>query len=183
MSISLQSRYAEICDAAALARVYSETWRATYQGIFPHDYLQHMIARRDASWWEKNLMRATTTPPLVFEHDGDVRGYINFGQSRYGRTGFEGEIYELNIRPAYQGLGFGGALFDAARAALDEQALHGLVAWSLGVNERACAFLEHKGGKPVGRAPVRFGAMGWTREFNRIAYGWEPPGGAHPLER
>jgi len=42
---------------------------------------------------------------LVF---GDkVAGYANYGRNRARSLHFEGEIYELYLRPEFQGLGFG----------------------------------------------------------------------------
>ncbi len=165
-------RPARVQDSDVLALIYATTWRATWQGIFPHTYIESMVSRRNALWWAKNLKRATTPPPLLFVHEDKAVGYINFGNSRYGDSGFEGEIYELNILPDYQGVGFGGQLFDAARKQLERSGRLGLIAWSLQVNERCCLFYQAKGGTAFTNSVVRFGNMGILKEYDRIGYSW-----------
>ncbi len=163
---------AEIQDSDHLAHIYSQCWRATWQGIFPHAYIEGMIARRNALWWAKNLKRATTPPPLIFQYDNQEIGYINYGKSRYGDSGFEGEIYELNVLPEFQGLGFGSQLFESARADLEKAEKLGLIAWSLATNQKCCAFFEAKGGTAFTKTIVRFGDKGILKEYDRIGYSW-----------
>ena len=44
-----------------------------------------------------------------------VAGYANYGRNRARSLHYEGEIYELYLRPEFQGLGFGHRLFSAAK--------------------------------------------------------------------
>ncbi|MBL6432495.1 MAG: GNAT family N-acetyltransferase [Alphaproteobacteria bacterium] len=59
---------------------------------------------------------------------------------------FEGEIYELYIRPDHQGLGFGTELFHA-RGALARSRMSGLAIRVLRDNEDALRFYRHRGGQ------------------------------------
>jgi inorganic pyrophosphatase len=64
---------------------------------------------------------------LVF---GDkVAGYANYGRNRARSLHFEGEIYELYLRPEFQGLGFGRRLFTSARRDLMQSGLKSMVIW------------------------------------------------------
>jgi hypothetical protein len=38
----MQTREAIIADVAAIARVHVESWRTTYRGLLPDDYLGHL---------------------------------------------------------------------------------------------------------------------------------------------
>ncbi len=168
-------RLADLHDAAGLAACYAESWRGAFQGIFPKEYLDRMIARRNAFWWKRTMDRVAEARPLVLDFDDVIAGYVHFGKGRYGEMQYGGEIYELYIRPTFQGLGFGARLFTAARTRLEKAGVHGLMAWSLQENEACCAFYQALGGVEIGRSEVRFRHK-W---MPRIAYGW-PPGGEAP---
>lgn len=75
-------REATPADAAAIARVHVESWRATYRGIVPDDYL----ARLSREGWERtwaNTLRGAGdadagTAVFVAEDDaGQVVGFAS----------------------------------------------------------------------------------------------------------
>lgn len=165
-----QLRSALPTDAASLADVFAESWRAAFQGIFPFEYVELMIRRRSADWWQRTMRHGGN--PLLIEFQGVIAGYIHFGRGRYGEMDYGGEIYEIYIRPPFQGLGFGRRLFDGARQRLDAAGIYGLMAWSLEENHGCTGFYEALGGQEIGRSEVRF-AHKW---MPRIAYGWPPEG-------
>ncbi len=162
----LSIRAGRPADASEIAATYEEAWRATYQGVIPHLALQRMIARRGATWWRRALERRASV--LVLEFDGETVGYASFGRSRMRRTPYQGEIYELYVRPAYQGVGFGTRLFRAVRKRLIQHDLGGLVIWSLADNDRACAFYLAMGGQPISEGAESFGDV----TLRKVAFAW-----------
>jgi len=160
-------RRATAGDAGAVADVHDTAWRTAYRGILPGTELERMIARRGPAWWERAIRR--DVPILVLDHAGGAAGYVTFGQSRARSLPFRGEIYELYLKPEYQGLGLGGRLFRAAKDELAVSGRRSLVVWALADNEPACAFYARLGGRAVGRSVDRIGeallpklAFGWT---------------------
>lgn len=155
-------------DADAIAAINEESWRYAYQGVIPHLHLQRLLARSGPQNWRKRLDEGAQVLVLTFEEQ--VQGYALIGPAQ--RTGSlrAGEIFELYVRPEYQGVGLGGRLFDAARVALERQRYEGLVVWALAENESACRFYRDRGGKPVAAAPERFGSV----TLSRIAFAWPP---------
>lgn len=162
--ISIRPARAE--DSGGLAATHEEAWREAYQGIIPHLALERMIARRGPAWWRRAHERKA--PVLVLDYDGAPAGYATYGRSRLRVTPFQGEIFELYVRPVYQGLGFGQRLFRATRGRLDEHGLKGLVVWSLADNDRACAFYLRLGGKPVSEGSEAFGDV----TLRKVAFAW-----------
>ena len=158
-------------DAAAIAQVHEEAWRATYQGIIPHGALTRMIARRGADWWARAAGHEEGLRLLIF--DGQVQGYASFGRTRlpYPDTG---EIFELYLAPIFQGIGLGKRLFLSVHQILRRRGLADLVVWALEENERACAFYDQLGGKPWLTAQERYGRVRLTR----VAYYWRSPDGS-----
>jgi len=153
-------------DIFALTGVYTETQRATYQGILPHDALEYAIARRKPEWWRRNLGSGSST--LILEYDGRSEGYVTYGPSRYGELAYEGEIYEIYIRPAFQGCGFGRKLFDRAQGELKRAGHTGLMLWTIEANRKAGEFFIHLGGESFARAELHYR----TKTLTRVAIGW-----------
>ncbi len=82
---------------------------------------------------------------------------------------YDGEIYELYLRPEFQGLGFGRRLFTAVRRDLAQNAIKSLTVWVLSGNEKAVEFYRALGGKVVARSSEKFG----TRVLDKVAFGWQ----------
>ncbi|WP_417769340.1 GNAT family N-acetyltransferase [Stappia sp.] len=146
MSLGLTAlRPARHDDAEALAIIHEDAWRSTYRGVIDGLELERMISRRGPKWWRTALSRGVRIQ--ILEVAGVAAGYATYGRSRMRELPFEGEIYELYIRPDHQGLGFGAELFDAARAALDRSRLSGLAIRVLKDNDAAVGFYLRRGGQ------------------------------------
>lgn len=152
-------------DAAVLTDLFRQSWELAYRGVIPHLHLESIIRRRDKAWWQSAA--SGTSGLLVLEVSGKVVGYVTFGRTR-GRSKYQGEIYELYLAPNYQGLGFGEYLFEAARHALDQRSLSGLIVWALEDNEAAQAFYWRRGGRPTARTTDRVGGV----KLAKISYTW-----------
>ncbi len=92
----------------------------------------------------------------------------NYRRNRARSLYYDGEIYELYLRPEYQGLGFGRRLFTAARRDLAQSAMKSLIVWALSENDSALEFYRALGGKAVARSSEKFG----TRVLDKVAFGW-----------
>lgn len=158
-------RNARAGDATRLAVVFRESWQNAYAGLIPHASLQNLLERRDIAWWRDQIRSGE--PLVVLEVGGKVGGYATAGAAR-SRGAYQGEIYELYLVPAFQGLGLGEHLFEACRYRLDHRRLKGLVVWALAGNERAIDFYQRRGGRPVARLQERFGRT----KLEKIALGW-----------
>ena len=82
---------------------------------------------------------------------------------------YDGEIYELYLRPEYQGVGFGRRLFTSARRDLAQSGMKSLVLWALSDNEPAVEFYRALGGQPVARSSERFG----DKTLDKVAFAWK----------
>jgi ribosomal protein S18 acetylase RimI-like enzyme len=149
-------RAAKHTDAVAIAEVHDAAWRESYRGIIRGAVLEKMIEARGPRWWERSL--AMRHPMLVLDFAGAVSGYVTFGMSRNRSDRFPGQIFELYLKPEFQGIGFGRKLFRAARQALAHgRTQPGVSVWALSANERAIGFYKHLGGADMGRRSERIG--------------------------
>src|ERR1700722_12252611 len=163
----IEIRRAKSSDAAPLATTHDEAWRTAYQGIIPGPELDKLINRRGAEWCEGAIRKGSRISILAF---GDtIAGYANYGRNRARSLTYDGEIYELYLRPEFQGLGFGRRLFAAARRDLAQSGIRSLVVWALSDNEPAVEFYRAIGGRAVARSSERFGA----KPRDKVAYAWQ----------
>jgi ribosomal protein S18 acetylase RimI-like enzyme len=166
----IATRWSAAVDAAGLAGVHRDAWRYAYAGIIPGLTLERMIARRGPPWWGR--MHARGFHALVLDCDGTLAGYATLGRSRAPGTGGAGEIYELYVRPEYQGCGLGRRLFADARRVLAANGLPRLTVWALSENEIACRFYRAMGGAEAGHAEDRFCGV----PLAKTGFAWQPPG-------
>lgn len=153
-------------DASQLAELFRETWELAYRGIIPHLHLESMIRKRDKRWWQNATKSSDGL--LVLEVSGKIAGYATFGRARGRGNKIQGEIYEIYLAPVYQGLGFGEHLFEAARHALDERRLNGLIVWALADNDLAGSFYWRRGGRPTSKTIDSVGGV----KLPKIGYTW-----------
>jgi ribosomal protein S18 acetylase RimI-like enzyme len=163
----IEIRRATVRDAAAIAAVHDEAWRLAYRGVIPGAQLEQMVERRGPAWWLKAVRRQANI--LVLEVGGRVAGYATVGPTRMRALPFTGEIYELYVKPEYQGLGFGSHLFTAARQELARFGLTSFAVRVLADNAPARDFYARRGGQAIAETSERLGetvmavaVLGWS---------------------
>ena len=162
----IKIRWSKPADTTALAALHRDAWRYAYRGIIPGISLERMIARRGPASWRR--MHRLGRRALVLEFDNRVAGYATFGPCRTRSLARRGEIYELYVRPEFQGIGFGKRLFGEARRHLRARGLVGLLVWALAGNDLACRFYMALGGRERIRGYER---VGGTR-LEKIGFVW-----------
>ena len=165
-TILIEIRRAKPYDAEAVADAHDEAWRTAYQGIIPGAELERLINRRGAAWWDSAIRKGSRIALLQFGEK--VAGYANYGRNRARSLHYDGEIYELYLRPEFQGLGFGRRLFTSARRDLVQSGLKSMVVWALSDNDPATEFYRALGGRMVARSSEKFG----PKSLDKVAFAW-----------
>jgi ribosomal protein S18 acetylase RimI-like enzyme len=167
VSTLITCRKARPKDAEGIADVHDASWREAYNGIIPGRELEKMISRRGSRWWSEAILRGSNI--LVLDFDDEIAGYATYGRNRMPAMPFRGEIFELYLRPEYQGIGFGQRLFQAARTDLARHGCKTALVWALADNVRAISFYERLGGQILRYAPEKFG----SETCERVALAFE----------
>lgn len=165
-TLTIDIRRADLRDAEAIADVHYAAWLGAYSGVIPHKALVRMVGRRGTGWWQNAIRRAANI--LVIELGGTVVGYATLGRNRARQLAQQGEIYELYLKPEYQGIGLGSRLFAAARKLLRSNGLKGLVVWALEDNAGALTFYEGLGGRDIAEGVEVFD----SKALRKIAFVW-----------
>ncbi|POF32684.1 GNAT family N-acetyltransferase [Roseibium marinum] len=159
-------RAARTADCEALAGIHCEAWLGAYRGVLHGVDLQKMVSRRGASWWRGALARGVDIKILSIAEV--PAGYATYGPCRLRDTGMEGEIYELYLKPEYQGLGFGRTLFGNVRETLSAKNLPGLAVQVLSDNQPARAFYKALDGRLAAKSWYRLGG----KRMELSIYAW-----------
>ena len=166
-------RRARPSDAAAIGRIHVDTWRSTYAGVLPDDYLVGLSRQRRAMQWRTALKAPGRAEPVVVAEDMDegVVGFTSFGVVRRAGmpsdTSYDGEIFTLYVLPDHQGRGLGRALLNAGFRGMARAGRTSAVVWVIESNPSRF-FYERMGGRLVAHRRESFAGT----ELPELAYGW-----------
>lgn len=161
-------RQANLGDVYAIGRVHVETWRSTYAGLVPDDYLTSMSVAKKARDWQRTVedpqqwgrcIVAATTVGLV--------GFANHGETRNPELPYSGEVYALYVEVDWQNRGVGRALLARCFQDLREMGHRAAVVWVL-ANNPSRFFYEAMGGHSVAERQTPFAGTTLTER----GYGW-----------
>jgi len=163
-------RAARPLDAPAIAKVYVETWRVTYAGLVPDDYLVGLSEERQAAAWRKLLTRSGEFESVMVAEapgGGPLVGFGSYGRARPSGLSYGGEIYTLYVAVDWQGQGIGRRLLSGLFGALVEARVSDAFLWVLTGNPTRF-FYEAMGGE---RAATRQEAFAGAL-LDETAYAW-----------
>ena len=162
-------REARYADAPGLARVHVESWRTTYQGIVPADYLASLSYERRQQMWERVLSNpdANEFVYVAEGESGQIVGFASGGPERTQDPVYRGELYAIYLLDTHQRQGIGRRLTQLVAERLAQAGIHSMLLWVLADNP-SCHFYEALGGQQVHDQPIEIGGA----TLNEIAYGW-----------
>ena len=166
-------RPAVLEDAAAIARVHVASWRTTYRGLLPDDFLSSLNEESYTDRWRRVMGDGLSRVFVVDEQprrsaEDEIVGFASCGRERAGETGFSGELYAIYMLDRAQRQGHGRELVRAAAGALREMKLPDMVVWVLRDNAAARRFYERLGGVYVRAQSITIG----TATLEEVSYGW-----------
>lgn len=163
-------RAANLDDAGAMARVHVDSWRTTYPGIVPAEYLAGLSYRkRELVWIDILAAGRPAESNFVAETDcGEIVGFAGGGPKREGNPAYPGELYAVYLLEEYQRAGVGRRLVSAVARQLLADGFPSMLTWVLEDNCPARRFYEGLGGTEVGRQTITIGGA----DLVEVAYGW-----------
>ncbi len=162
-------RKAQEGDAEGIARVHVDSWRTTYRGIVPDEYLARLSYERREQVWKNALSQRPDSNLLFVALDdmGRVVGFISGGKEREEDPDYRGELYAIYLLEEMQGHGLGRRLVTQLVEGLLEMGLDSMLVWVLAENP-ACQFYQALEGQRVRSKPIEIGGVTLEEE----AYGW-----------
>lgn len=137
----LSVRDATARDAAAIAHIHVEAWRAAYRGRMPANYLDALSVEERARMWSSVLARQGPAKLVVTE---PLTGFCFYGPTRDDEQGVA-EIFSLNVLPDRWRQGAGRLLCERALRDAIARGCAAVTLWVLKANEPARRFYERIG--------------------------------------
>lgn len=153
-------------DAEAIAAVHVESWKTTYAGIVPDEYLASLDAGERVGMWRGWL----SSPGLfifVAEDGVGIIGFVGGGRVREAISGFAAELYALYVLREHQGRGAGRQLTFALVDRLRREGFESMLVWVLRENP-AVSFYIHLGGMQIASKSIEIGGA----SLEESAFGW-----------
>lgn len=159
-------------DVEGIAKVRVDTWRATYRGIMPDDFIDGMSYKATAEMWRKSFWenRKPGVAPFVAEYASEgIVGIAVCGPEQSQDTVYRGEVYVLYVFPQYQRQGIGRALVVACVDYLVQQlGVETMLIWAAAESPYR-RFYESLGGRVVREKSKEIGG----KMILEVGYGWE----------
>lgn len=152
-------------DAATIAHVHVASWRSTYKGIVPDNYLAELDeTARTASWRE---WIESGIPVFVAIQNGVVVGFISGGPIRDPIDNYDAELFTIYLLQHVHRAGIGTALLGKLASRLDENGFKKMMVWVLEDNA-SFGFYEKSGARRISSRQVEIAGT----LLPVVAYGW-----------
>jgi ribosomal protein S18 acetylase RimI-like enzyme len=156
-------------DAEGLARVHVESWKSTYRGLVPDDYLGSLDpearARDFRAWFQDPADRFLLAAANLGEQ---LVGFASGGKERGDHEPGTGELYAIYLLQEYQRQGIGQKLFSACADRLGRMGYKRLVLYCLAENLHQRFYSALGGTQETCVKQVQIGG----RDFNQAKFFW-----------
>lgn len=170
----MKIRKAEIADAEGIARVHVDSWRTTYKGIMPDEYLANLSYEKRGRMW-KNILSAETNETfsnfimyVAENEDKEIIGFVSGGEKVKDDHGYKGELSGIYLLKEYQKQGIGRKLLSIFAENLYASGVESVNLWVLSQNNSRL-FYEKMGAEKVLEKEISIGA----KTLIDTLYGWK----------
>lgn len=152
-------------DAAAIAHVHVDSWRTTYAGLVPDEYLATLSEADRAAAWRERISNGSEV--YVADLDSEVVGFTTGGPIREQIQSYDAELYAIYLLKQAQGRRIGTSLLHELITSLHSQGFHSMVVWVLEQNP-AKHFYIRTGAQLLTSKEIEIGGA----TLAEVAYGW-----------
>jgi ribosomal protein S18 acetylase RimI-like enzyme len=151
--LPVEVRAAAPVDAARIALVHVESWRAWYRGLVPQPILDRLSVERRATFWTDRLAEPGETRTWVASRENRIVGFAGTAlPSDPAMPPGTAELEMIYLLPDMAGRGVGRRLMALAVGDLVERGFELAILWVFTANDRARRFYERGGWQPDGSA-------------------------------
>lgn len=163
----MKIREANIADVDGIAYVHVNSWKTTYKGLVPDDFLDKLSVDRRKKQWAQSI-ESSQVIFVAEDMDGKIVGFASGGACRESELSYDGELYAIYILKENQGNGIGKGLIKSIADQLSQKQHKSMMAWALEGNP-AIQFYEKLGGKIFSSKEVTIGG----EILQEVALGWD----------
>jgi GNAT superfamily N-acetyltransferase len=160
-------RPAQSEDAAGIAAVQVASWRTTYRGIVPDDYLAGMSLEAGTKRWIA-ILAASEGFNYVAEDDSGIFGFVSGGKLREPVGEYDAELWAVYLIEEKQGRGVGRRLVQLLAGELLAAGYRSMLVWGLQENP-AVSFYKRIGAVAVTGQMIEIGSV----RLPELGLGWK----------
>lgn len=160
-------RKAKSSDVQGITKVHVESWKTTYKGIFPKDFLDSINFDKRLKLWQSVLSKKDEIV-YVIENNNRIVGFISGGPAREEKFEKDGEIYAFYILEEHQNKGLGKKLLNKFFNDLKEKKHNSAYVWVLKDNP-AVEFYKKMGAIEIKEEEIEIA----KNKYKEVAYGWD----------
>jgi ribosomal protein S18 acetylase RimI-like enzyme len=127
----IKIREARPGDVSEIANVHVNSWRETYRGLLPPDYLSKLNFRKKIDAWQKVICDKSKFSVFVAEDRVGVIGFATFEAARDSSWQGHGEVSSIYLLSRFKGRGIGKALLQVGMRELMKRNFHQAYCWVL----------------------------------------------------
>jgi GNAT superfamily N-acetyltransferase len=155
-------------DVPAIARINVETWKSTYRGVVPGEFLDQLEPQEQEIRYQKYLQLPRVIHFVAEYEEAGIVGYVSGGPNRSTQFSFDAELYAIYLLAQHQRKKIGVALVAALADWLLKQGRRSMLVWVLADNPSR-QFYEKLDGNRIGQQPLTIGGA----TLQEIAFGWD----------
>lgn len=169
MTTDVVVRPAQPTDAAQIAQVRIDAWRATYRGMIPDAYLDAMNLSDSAAFWARILASGSPHASVYVATEGDeIVGFAAANRRDPPKLDFDAELSAIYLASGYKRRGIGRLLVSAVAASQRERGATGMLTWVIAQNKDAREFYETLGGELLIEQPFQWDGL----DLVEVGYGF-----------
>lgn len=152
-------------DAVEISHVHVLSWRTTYAGIVPDEYLAALNEAERVPLWREWLTRDVQV--YIADLDGKVIGFISGGPIREPVQNYDAELFAIYLLQPAQRHGIGTALLRELAGSLISKGFTSMAVWVLERNPSRHFYVK-SGAQLVTSKEIEIGGA----MLSEVAYGW-----------
>ncbi|MFC7686512.1 GNAT family N-acetyltransferase [Ureibacillus sp. GCM10028918] len=106
----MQIRIATMDDAAGIAKVHVDSWRTTYQGIIPDDFLNKLSYEQRTKLWIQNIVQEDNYVVVAENSEGKIIGFATGSKRETNMVPNSCDLTTIYLLEEYHGQGIGKKL-------------------------------------------------------------------------
>jgi len=166
-------RNAASTDAEEITLLHIESWKTTYRGIFPDEWLDKSpeTISKNIDWRIKSIAEHEKSgwPEVVAEIDGKIVGWAFGGINSNAEFPFEADLTAVYLLKEYQNIGIGKLLIKSFADLVVKNNLKSMLVWAIEENINAIKFYKKLGGQPIGKTL-------FMDKYPELGFGWNDVG-------
>ncbi|WP_336046242.1 GNAT family N-acetyltransferase [Solibacillus ferritrahens] len=164
----MQIRQAQLKDAAGIAKVHVDSWRTTYKGIIPDEYLDGLSYEQREELWERNMAAPDNYIVVAENSDGHIVGFATAGKREENQTDKAADLTSIYLFADMQGYGIGKMLMKELFIYFTQNGYEKIFVEVLKDNKTR-HFYEHYGAQLVKEVQIKIGG----KALDELIYEWE----------